>query len=719
MSSTPSVPVPSRKSRLLTPKSVIFGLFGVALMSGFAAYHDDVFGDSLLISNHIPGGAFAYFIFTGLIWNGLCCVSGFRRLALDTKEMAVVLGVTLIACFPPAEGLFSYFFRVIMLPWHYLQGHPLWEERGLLTEHLPKYLFPSPWPGDGPLTPGYDQVYRGFFTGLASGKNTVPWWNLPWRAWAVPLAVWGPLVLTGAFAVIALQFIVHRQWSEHEQLPFPVAQVASAFCRTDDGGSGVPSVFKNKLFWWGFVPVALVVSHKFVSAWYPEAVPPIRDVMPNLLSWWVPLSNKIPVIRRAMPGDFWAMNGQAFSFTIVGIAYFVSAEVSLTMGVATILYMLFGVSFLYATGTQVDYTCTGSSRFGASVGCCAMLIFTGWTYYKTVFARALGARGAKNADANADAESGIRESGAVGAARVFMLSTAAFYIIFTILCASWIMAALFTIFMLVMFLVLSRVVSECGIPFVQSGWLPHESLIRLFGAAAVGPRTTTFVTWGSSVLIQDPRECLQPYVATAVKTADDAGVNLRRLFRLLCGVTVLAVIVAGITIFYTHYNYNPMGKGWPSQVPPISPLEGVAKQFSEMKSVGVFEASAAAGPIARLGLTKTDPRALKFFAVGLLATLGLSLIRFRFARFPLHPVLFLVGGTYPAIIMWGAFLCGWFIKTLVVRFGGGKVYQKFKPLFIGLIAGELFMVGVNMFIDFTYYFLLDSRPPVYVRAFPW
>ena len=695
-----AIPTAPHKSRFLTPKSVIFGLAGVLLMSGFAAYHDDVFGDSLIISNHMPGGAFSYFITVGLIWNGLCTVLKRRRWALDTKELAIVFAMTLISCFPPAEGLFSYFFRVIMLPWHYLQGKPLWQEHGLLTD-LPDYLFPD--------TENYNLVYRGFFTGLAKGSSTVPLWELPWKAWLTPFLVWGPLVVVGALAVTALQFIVHRQWSEHEQLPFPVAQVASAFCRTDDGGRGLPSVFKDKLFWWGFVPVLLLMTHKVVSAWYPQSVPPIKEIFPNLMHWWVPLSNKITVLKK-LP-DFWALNGQAFSFTIVGLAYFISAEVSLTMGLGTILYVGTGALFYYATGDLMHGGYTGSSRFGASMGCCAILIFTGWNYYRTVFAGAFFMR--------RDVPREVGESGAVAAARVFMLTTAAFYVIFTFLCGSWIMAAFYTLFMLVMFLTLSRVVSECGIPFVQTGWLPHELIFRFFGAAAVGPHTTTFITWGSSVIIQDPRECLMPYVATAVKTADDAGVRLRKLFRLLCVVVLAAIAISGAVIFYTHYNFNPMGKGWPSSVPPIVPLDGVAKQFSEMKSTGIFEESKMLGPLARLKFAKADTMSVKFFIAGLAATLGLSFLRFRFSRFPLHPVLFITAGSYTSIVMWGSFLCGWFVKTLVVRFGGGKVYQRFKPFFIGLIAGELFMVGANSFINFAYYILTTARPPVFVRIFPW
>ena len=100
----------------------------------------------------------------------------------------------------------------------------------------------------------------------------------------------------------------------------------------------------------------------------------------------------------------------------------------------------------------------------------------------------------------------------------------------------------------------------------------------------------------------------------------------------------------------------------------------------------------------------------RFFVYGLLGVMGVSMLRFRFSKFPIHPVLFLVLGTYSGNTTWGSFLAGWFIKSLVVRFGGGGVYQRLKPLFIGLIAAELFMIGLSVLIDFLYFFLHDGTP---------
>jgi hypothetical protein len=97
---------------------------------------------------------------------------------------------------------------------------------------------------------------------------------------------------------------------------------------------------------------------------------------------------------------------------------------------------------------------------------------------------------------------------------------------------------------------------------------------------------------------------------------------------------------------------------------------------------------------------------------------AVSALRFRFSRFPFHPVLFLVAGTYPCLNAWFSFLAGWAVKQLVVRFGGGGVYQKLKPFFVGIISGEILVIGVSLLVDFLHYAIFDTVSPVRVWFLP-
>jgi hypothetical protein len=97
--------------------------------------------------------------------------------------------------------------------------------------------------------------------------------------------------------------------------------------------------------------------------------------------------------------------------------------------------------------------------------------------------------------------------------------------------------------------------------------------------------------------------------------------------------------------------------------------------------------------------------------------LAFSVLRYRYAGFMLHPVLFLFWGTYPATRVWFSFLVGWGIKTLIVRYAGGRIYQDLKPLFIGLIAGELMAASLVLVCDWAA-FLLAGLPSRTYMVFP-
>ncbi len=40
-------------------------------------------------------------------------------------------------------------------------------------------------------------------------------------------------------------------------------------------------------------------------------------------------------------------------------------------------------------------------------------------------------------------------------------------------------------------------------------------------------------------------------------------------------------------------------------------------------------------------------------------------------------------------MFWSPFMIGWIAKTLVVRYGGLRLYRRTVPLAIGLISGDL------------------------------
>ena len=708
------LPPDTEKRGALTWRSVLFGLLGIGLIAGLAGYHDSAcFYGPHMVGNHLPGGALAYIVFVGLVWNGLIGRL-FPKLALTAKELAVVLMASLVASFPPVAGLFRYALRVMMLPWYYLPGHPDWAQHGLLDMIDPR-LFPSPGPGALTALPGsedavaYQQVYQGFFSGLAQGNRWVPIWRLPLREWVQPLLFWGPLVFLLSVVCIALQFVVHRQWARHEQLSYPVAQVLSSFCTREDGRAGVPDIFRNRLFWWGFVPVFLYYLLDFLGVKYPVEFPRMSQVFPALKSWWVPVNTAFPGVMHG--SNWWYICGQSLFFTILGVAYFVSSEISLTMGLSVFILVGFSLVYYYFSGTPVSGDQLQSSSAGAYLGYALILLYTGRTYFKALFARAFGL---------SKTPLGDEDGSAVLAARVLVVALVGEIVVLHLMGLEWVYALLFALMVHVVFLIFTRIICETGIPFLGTDWSEWRQFIQLAGPATVGPKGIVTGLWLHNILLVDPRECLMPYVASSVKIADEQKLRMKRVFYILVGAVALALAVAFLASLYTQYNLGGMGTAdnYAPHGAVTNPFDQAARLVREMKDVGEYGAASEGSFFTRLHLWRTDPQTTPFFVFGVLVVALFSMLRFKFGKFPLHPVVFMVWCSYACQVSWGSFLAGWFVKTLVVRFGGGRSYQAFKPLFIGLIGGEMVFLGLHILYNLLYILFFNTAPSASITVMP-
>ncbi|MBR1609736.1 MAG: hypothetical protein IJ678_09005, partial [Kiritimatiellae bacterium] len=380
--------------RFATPRAFAFGLAGVLLVSGLAPFHDSVFDASPMLGTQLPVGAFAYFMFVGVLWNGLWSAldrlfrAGGRlraRFCPTQAEFAVAMAATLMACFPPTSGLFRYFHRQLMLPWYYLPSHLDWQAHGLLADFLRPELFPDPWPGDPAARqlPGYRAVYEGFFTGLAKGSGVVPLSSIPFRAWWPPMLYWAPLLVAMSVALVSLQYIVHRQWSRNEQLSYPVAQVAEAFYRRRDGRPGVPDLFRAPLFWAGFLPVFCFLGLGYLAQWYPRSFPATAEIFPDLRAWSLPVTSGLPVLKQTFQSG-WFLNGQTLYFTFLGISYFVSSEVALSVGFSPLALAAIGLLYRGANGAVLGDAVMSSMRSGSAVAYAVILAWTGRSYYGSV-----------------------------------------------------------------------------------------------------------------------------------------------------------------------------------------------------------------------------------------------------------------------------------------------------------------------------------------------
>jgi hypothetical protein len=102
------------------------------------------------------------------------------------------------------------------------------------------------------------------------------------------------------------------------------------------------------------------------------------------------------------------------------------------------------------------------------------------------------------------------------------------------------------------------------------------------------------------------------------------------------------------------------------------------------------------------------PQVYSMIGGGVVTSL-LLFMRRRFLWWPLHPIGYLLGATYPPYHLWSAIFFGWLIKYLVLKFGDVKRYRAIRPFFMGVVVGEYAMIGIwtilGMFTGVGYYAL--------------
>jgi hypothetical protein len=539
----------------------------------------------------------------------------------------------------------------------------------------------------------YERVYTGFTQGLPVGDTTLAFQDMPIAAWLPALAFWAPLVLFMSLCMIMLTLIVHRQWSHHEQLTYPIAQVASALIQ-HSGGSLVSDIVRSRLFWFGMIPIFGLHMLNYLGVWFPGWVPTVG------LHWWQGnmVYSLFPTIGQAGGANSLSM-GDIF-FSVIGLCFFISSEVSFTMGFVGFAVVLFNVQFYTQTGATTDLV---SARSGAYIGYALILLYTGRTYYWAVARKAFGALGGASGD----------HAEPVWAARIFLLSFIGFAAVLVGgFGLDWFIALAYTLTLMIFFLVLTRMVCETGIPFLQTGWQPAQLLANTLGLSAIGAAPLVLLCYLGTVLSQDPRECLMPFAATSMKVAENAGVRRLRLALVGFGVIAVALVAGWLATTWGMYNFGSTRDNWAQSV-VATQLNEATRGVSVLVETGQYATTSAAAGLEKIPLITENvgkAKELGWIAFGLIGVMILAVIRFRWAGFYIHPVLLLVWDTYPAQKLWMSCLIGWIAKELVVRFGGGRVYQNLKPLFIGIIAGELIAVVITLGVGWVYYMATGLMP---------
>ncbi len=248
---------------------------------------------------------------------------------------------------------------------------------------------------------------------------------------------------------------------------------------------------------------------------------------------------------------------------------------------------------------------------------------------------------------------------------------------------NWRIAFLYFILTLLVALVYTRIRAEVGAPMV---WLfpyyQHKKAILY----TLGTSRLMSPSWGGvksmtafAIFTFLARGFFHSYTATQfenIQLGSRVGYSPRFWVRL----SVLAIIVGVLMGFYFHLTpYYARGA--------INLREGGIwghwMSVSEYNAIVSYKTTPLPPDVPRIVAT--------VWGVGLTVLFGI--LRFSYPSSPFHPLGFAIAGAYGDLVWW-SFLIVWVVKFLVLRYGGGRVYRRTVPLFLGFALGHYIIAGV-------------------------
>jgi len=682
----------------MTFRAVVIGLACVAAICSVTYFNDFVIYQTHFIGNYMPISVFGLLVILVLAINPLLKL--IRARLLNAGELAVIVALCLSACYVPGRGLMHYFGTFLMMPHQYIRTNISWRKHQVLE------ITPRPMLAD-PNRPGVDpdKALAGFQGGLAQGDEHIAFSEIPWGAWTQTLVFWLPLLITISIAMIALATVIHRQWTRHERLRYPIAEFAGALLPR--AGQTVADVFRTRGFWVTAVIIMSIHVVNYLHQWYPKEMIeiPMRFDFRPLLEY-------LDTLRKG-GGQNWGLLNFQIWFTAVGFAYFLATDLSFSLGIAPYVYAyvtgIFAIHGIQlAQGGFLSLRIDSFLHGGAYFGMFGVLLYTGRRYYWTTLRGALCLPVRQR-----------EQPAAIWGMRVFLIGSALFAAQLVLVGLDWQLAVAYTLGAVIILTVVSRVVCEGGVFYIHAYTFPCALLWGFLGAEALGPRPLLIMMMVSSLLLIDPREAVMPYMAHGLRLCDMNGVKVGRTALAGTLSLLLAFAVALPVTLYWQYDrgVNRASDGWTRSSVPRFTWDATANLVQKLKLRGTLEEASAASGWGRLTRLHPNRQCVIAFGVALGLVLLFTLARLRFPGWPFHPVIFLVLGTWQSTQLAASFMLGCLIKVAVTRIAGSKSYQRAKPIMIGMIAGDVIGGIIPMIAGGIYYYATGLTPETY-RVLP-
>ncbi len=647
----PEAPAPQTKPHLswrssgLTWRALTLGLIFTALTDLWIHWAELVLGGrghTALANTSIPIGAFNMLFL--LVVVNIILTRFLRPLAFSSAELLVIYVMMTVSTVISSSGGIHFIVPTITAAFYYADSSNGWA--GLFHQFIPDWIALK---DKGAL--------KGFYLGNAT---------VPWALWKTQMIAWVGFMVLFALATLCIVVLLRRQWTDRERLAFPTVAVPVQMLREGEG------FFRNRLLWIGFaIPFCIDVLNTI------HLNLPAFPYLPTRTADQPDLANFL----TAPPWNAIGSTPISFYPFVLGIAYLLSVEMTFScwfFWLVTKLEAVFGAASGLTSGAtgggQSSWPFLGHQGAGAFLALTVVGLWLSRSYLREIWRIAFMPK-AKRGNLPSDAEEPMSYRMAFIGLGVCLVLLVAWCVAAgmrgTVALALIVLALLYMI-------AASRIRAETG-----NAWLfgpnvdAYQLMTTTFGTTVYHPADLTILAYVRNAVANFDLRCLSmPNQFDAYKMADAVNVNKRRLTVALVLAICVGIAVSFAIALMIWYAYGAGAKtdSWRTSMgrQPFDQLSDALKT-----------------PV------KSDLSGSLAVSAGFLITTALMMLRTRFIWWVFHPVGYAMANTSTMNQVWLPFFLAWLIKSLVLRYGGMRLYRLSLPFFYGVIVGDFLAGGLT------------------------
>lgn len=596
-----------------------------------------------------------------------------RRWELTSSDLLVIYCMCLVGALTSSHGLVEKMVPALVYPKYAANNTNGWQDS------FGRFLHPGLVPYN-PADANPQPVVDGYYKKLHPGEA------LPWELWLTPILNWGLLSLLVLFAFLCLTAILRRQWVDSEKLAFPLAQLPLEIA----GDQDKPAFFRNRLMWLGaLLPVAV-----YTVKWLHQVYPSVPDVT---IQW--NLSDF--VTNPPWNSVAWSVMF-ILSFAAIGFFFLLPTDVLFSIWFFFLLSRVEHVLMVAYNQPTPGMPAYPPALFIGYQTIGAYFVLTGYFFWvarphlRRVWAAALGREKADDADELLPYR--VAVWGLLGS----ILASAGWLWLNGM--SLWLALFELTVCIFVVALVMARSTAEAGMLMTETTFRPIDLYRMVAPVHALGGANLTMLAFFDNLFLRDQRGLLLTGMLDAARISDGTRVR-RRAFAgaLALGVVIAFAVAVPLNIFLPyHLGANGHMDFWMEQGSPGLTLTDYGQYFK-------------GNALLPNGASWQMPT---FFGVGVTMTVFLTVMRTAFFWWPLHPLGYALSGSWSTIQFWFPCLLAWMFKSVILRYGGMKVYGQARPFFLGLVLGE-FGIAVFFVLLNAVSHQLSPDHTIPAPPFPW